>query len=73
MCIRDRYRIMWLKKHKPSIYKKVFKWLPITCLLYTSWSWIEVENRDELFKLIINEGFTPVSYTHLDVYKRQIE
>ena len=28
--IHTIYRIMWLKKHEPSIYKKVFKWLPIT-------------------------------------------
>lgn len=39
-----------------------------------AWSWIEVENRDELFKLIINEGFTHhVSIIHEDLAKETLE
>ena len=30
-------------------------------------------NREELFKVLREVGITPVSYTHLDVYKRQVQ
>ena len=29
-------------------------------------------NLERLYGICLNEGMTPVSYTHLDVYKRQV-
>ena len=49
-----------------------------TCLLYTSWKALVKKNSstksDEKEQVLpsVSVGDEPVSYTHLDVYKRQI-
>ena len=46
----------------------IYREQSLFCLLYTSISWKERERSGMAFGVL----FMPVSYTHLDVYKRQM-
>ena len=70
--------------HKQKNYQSKFKKLYITCLLYTSpiLSLMSMKAMEELLpasrfmrvhrSYIVQKNKIPVSYTHLDVYKRQV-
>ena len=67
-------------KNTPAGYKKEYPWLKEVCLLYTSISifdYSQIIFATMLGFVLFGEipdkySFTAVSYTHLDVYKRQL-
>ena len=68
MCIRDRYRQVPLETDRRQARKLVF-----LLGMETAEELLRLREEPELLKwLEVIRGQGPVSYTHLDVYKRQV-
>ena len=69
MCIRDRAKEVTVMVHSEEDYNAAVEASGILCGNATSEA---LKKLDEDTLLAVFEGVPPVSYTHLDVYKRQV-
>ena len=58
------------RKKQPDVRKKE-KWKPYLDYVLKEQEWLKEHQEQELKEIRSKDGLTPVSYTHLDVYKRQ--
>ena len=63
MCIRDRYR----DGHTNHYFFPIEGYEPVTRIHSDNHLWVVMA----VYALVMEEGQLAVSYTHLDVYKRQ--